>query len=147
MRSSVATGAGKKEKGQSLFSRWPLVLAVLLLLTPPAWAGPEEVPDGIARQYEQAKAYYQNLANGADKNRSRWLTSVTAFRSIYKAAPGHQVAPKSLFMLGKIHQAMFQQSGKTKDLDQAIASYEELSAKYAGNFLADDAFLSWAPST
>jgi len=113
---------------------------MLLLLTPPAWAGPEEVPDGIARQYEQAKAYYQNLANGADKNRSRWLTSVTAFRSIYKAAPGHQVAPKSLFMLGKIHQAMFQQSGKTKDLDQAIASYEELSAKYAGNFLADDAF-------
>jgi N-acetylmuramoyl-L-alanine amidase len=43
-------------------------------------------------------------------------------------------------MLGKIHLTMFQQSGRAKDLDQAIASYEELSAKYAGNFLADDAF-------
>ena len=43
-------------------------------------------------------------------------------------------------MLGKIFQTMFQQSGKPQDLDQAIASYEELSAKYAGNALADDAF-------
>ncbi|MFA7348205.1 MAG: N-acetylmuramoyl-L-alanine amidase [Desulfurivibrionaceae bacterium] len=140
MWSSVTTGARKKGKGRGLFSRWPLWLAVLLLLAPPAWAGPEEEPDDISRQYEQAKAYYQELANGAGKDRSRWLTSVTAFRSIYTAAPTHRVAPKSLFMLGKIHQAMFQQSGKSRDLDQAIASYEELGAKYAGNFLADDAF-------
>jgi N-acetylmuramoyl-L-alanine amidase len=117
------------------------LLAVLLLLTSPAWAGLEEKPDDIARQYAQAKAYYQDLLNsGKGTNRKSWLTSVTAFRSIYKAAPDHQVAPKSLFMLGQIHQTMFQQSGKAKDLDQAIASYEELSAKYAGNFLADDAF-------
>ncbi len=137
--SSVTTGA--RNKGKGLFSRWPLLLGVLLLLAPPAWAGLEEKPDDIARQYGQAKAYYQELlASGKGKDRNSWLTSVTAFRSIYKAAPDHQVAPKSLFMLGQIYQAMFQQSGKVKDLDQAIASYEELSAKYAGNFLADDAF-------
>ena len=139
MRSSVTPGAGKQGKG--FFPCWPLLLAVLLLLTPPAWAGLEEKPDDIARQYGQAKAYYQGLLNsGKGTNRKSWLTSVTAFRSIYKAAPDHQVAPKSLFMLGQIHHTMFQQSGKAKDLDQAIASYEELSAKYAGNFLADDAF-------
>ena len=138
MRSSVTPGAGKQGKG--FFPCWPLLLAVLLLLTPPAWAGLEEQPDDIARQYGQAKAYYQGLLNsGKATNRKSWLTSVTAFRSIYKAAPSHQVAPKSLFMLGQIHQTMFQQSGKAKDLDQAIASYEELSAKYAGNFLTDDA--------
>ena len=137
MRSSVTTEARKQRRG--LFPCWPLVLAVLLLLTPPAWAGLE--PDDIARQYGQAKAYYQDLLNtGKGTNRKSWLTSVTAFRSIYKAAPDHQVAPKSLFMLGQIHQTMFRQSGLAKDLDQAIASYEELSAKYAGNFLADDAF-------
>jgi N-acetylmuramoyl-L-alanine amidase len=120
--------------------RFSLLLAVLLLLATLAWGAPEP-EDDIARQYGQAKAYYQELlASGKNKNRDSWLTSVTAFRSIYKAAPTHQVAPKSLFMLGQIYQAMFQQSGKAKDLDQAIASYEELSAKYAGNFLADDAF-------
>ncbi len=139
MRSSVTTEARKQRR--SLFPCWPLVLAVLLLLAPPAWSGPEEEPDDIARQYGQAKAYYQELLNsGKGTNRKSWLTSVTAFRSIYQAAPEHQVAPKSLFMLGQIHQTMFRQSGKAKDLDQAIASYEELSAKYAGNFLADDAF-------
>ena len=125
------------------FFRLPLWLAALFLLTTLAWAGPEpdQQQDDIARQYGQAKAYYQELlASDKGKNRSNWRTSVTAFRSIYKAAPDHQVAPKCLFMLGKIHQAMFQQSGKPQDLDQAIASYEELSAKYAGNALADDAF-------
>ena len=128
-------------KGNGLFSRWLLLLAVLLLLASSAWGAPDQEQDDITRQYEQAKTYYQELAaGGTGKDRNRWLTSVTAFRSIYKAAPTHQVAPKSLFMLGKIHQALFQQSGKAKDLDQAIASYEELAAKYAGNFLADDAF-------
>ncbi|MFH1020702.1 MAG: N-acetylmuramoyl-L-alanine amidase [Pseudomonadota bacterium] len=119
----------------------PLWILVLLLLCPPAWAGPDSDQDDIAKQYGQAKAYYQELlTSGKGKDRKSWLTSVTAFRSIYKAAPGHQAAPKSLFMLGKIFQTLFQQSGKIQDLDQAIAAYEELSAKYAGNALADDAF-------
>jgi len=123
------------------FCRVPLLLAVLLLLTTLAWAGPDPEQDDLSRQYGQAKAYYQDLvANDKGKNRNNWLTSVTAFRSIYKAAPDHQVAPKSLYMLGQIYQAMYKQSGKAKDLDQAIAAYEELSTKYAGNALADDAF-------
>ncbi len=126
---------------QKLFFRVPLWILMLLLLGASTWAGPDPDQDDIARQYGQAKAYYQELA-ASDKGKSRnsWLTSVTAFRSIYKAAPDHQAAPKCLFMLGKIYQTMFQQSGNPQDLDQAIASYEELSAKYAGNALADDAF-------
>lgn len=123
------------------FFHLPLWVAVLCLLATLAWAGPEPEQDDITRQYGQAKAYYQELATGGKgKNRSNWLTSVTAFRSIYKAAPDHQVAPKSLYMLGQIYQAIYKQSGKAKDLDQAIAAYEELSSKYAGNALADDAF-------
>lgn len=126
---------------QKRFFRLPLWILLLLLLSTPAWSRPDPDQDDIARQYEQAKAYYQDLvASDKAKNRNSWLTSVTAFRSIYKAAPNHQAAPKSLFMLGKIYQTMFQQSKKTQDLDQAIASYEELSSKYPGNTLADDAF-------
>ncbi|MBU4033790.1 MAG: tetratricopeptide repeat protein, partial [Proteobacteria bacterium] len=120
-----------------------VLLFVFLLFMPAtqAWSRPDSSQDNIARQYEQAKAYYQDLSTGnKGKDRSRWLTSVTAFRSIYKAAPDHQVAPKSLYMLGKIFHTMFQQSGKTKDLDQAISAYEELSSRYPGNALADDAF-------
>ncbi len=136
MRSNFTQGARPKR-----FFRVPLLLAVLCLLATLAWAGPDPEQDDITRQYGQAKAYYQELATSdKGKNRNNWLTSVTAFRSIYKAAPDHQVAPKSLYMLGQIYQAMYKQSGKTKDLDQAIAAYEELSSKYAGNALADDAF-------
>lgn len=146
MGSSFRAGAGGKIQGAgrkgsfALFAFClPLGISLLLLLATLAWGEPDPEQDNIARQYAQAKAYYQDTSDKG-KNRKSWLTSVTAFRSIYKAAPNHQVAPKSLFMLGKIFQTMFQQSGKAKDLDQAIASYEELSAKYPGNALADDAF-------
>ncbi|MCX5863881.1 MAG: N-acetylmuramoyl-L-alanine amidase [Deltaproteobacteria bacterium] len=138
MRNSLTQHTRHKHKR---FFCLPLWLAVLCLLTTLAWAGPDPEQDDITRQYGQAKTYYQELlASDKGKNRDNWLTSVTAFRSIYKAAPDHQVAPKALYMLGQIYQAMYKQSGKAKDLDQAIASYEELSAKYAGNALADDAF-------
>jgi len=141
---NFTTGARRKVKGRRLrFCVFPLLLliSVALLLCATAWAGPQPEQDDIARQYGQAKSYYQELLVGAKgKNRNNWLTSVTAFRSIYKAAPDHQAAPKSLYMLGKLYQAMFQQSGKPQDLDQAIAAYEELSSKYPGNALADDAF-------
>jgi len=118
----------------------PLWILVLLMLAAPAWSRPSQ--EDIARQYGQAKAYYQNLAarDKGGQDRNSWRTCVTAFRSIYKAAPDHAAAPKSLFMLGKIYQTLFQQSGEGQDLDQAIASYEELSSRYPGNFLADDAF-------
>lgn len=134
-------GAGRRGSFALAACRVPLGIFLLLLLATLAWGEPNPEQDDIARQYTQAKAYYQDLLAGdKGKKRDSWLTSVTAFRSIYKAAPGHQAAPKSLFMLGKIFQTMFQQSGKAKDLDQAIAAYEELSAKYPGNALADDAF-------
>jgi len=119
-----------------------LLIPVLALLCSSAWAGQKQEQDDIAKQYRQARAYYQNLAardkDGQDRN--SWLTSVNAFRSIYQVAPDHAAAPKSLFMLGKIYQTLFQQSGQGQDLDQAIKAYEELSSRYPGNFLADDAF-------
>lgn len=128
-------------RGKKVVFRFCLWILVLLLPSNPAWSESYPNQDNITRQYEQAKAYYQEVAtHPKKKSRNSWLTSVTAFRSIYKAAPNHQVAPKSLFMLGKIYQTMFQQSGKAKDLDQAISAYEELSSRYPGNFLADDAF-------
>ena len=119
-----------------------LWIPVLLLLAAPAWAHQHDPhPDDISRQYEQAKAYSQELA-ASDKGKSRnnWLTSVTAFRRIYKAAPDHEVAPKCLFMLGKIFQTMFAQSGKPRDLDQAVSAYDELTSRYPRSSLADDAF-------
>ena len=39
-----------------------LLVPLLLLLSPPSWAGPNPNQDDIARQYEQVKAYYQGLA-------------------------------------------------------------------------------------
>jgi N-acetylmuramoyl-L-alanine amidase len=127
-------------KLQFVAFRLPLMILAFLLLALPAWAGPEH-QDDLARQYARAKTYYDELAaRDTGKDRNSWLTAATAFRSIYKAAPEHAVAPKSLYMLGKIFQAMFKQSGKEKDTTQAIAAYEELSTKYPGNTLADDAF-------
>ncbi len=145
MSSRMRQGTRSARQGCSFaFSACRLLLwiPVLLLLATPAWAHQHHPrPDDISRQYEQAKAYSQELA-ASDKGKSRnsWLTSVTAFRRIYKAAPDHEVAPKCLFMLGKIFQAMYAQSGKPRDLDQAVSAYEELTSRYPRSPLADDAF-------
>lgn len=116
------------------------MLLLMLLFATLAWAGPDQERDDITRQYEQAKAQYQELAakdNG--RNRDGLLAAATTFSSIYKNAPEHQTGPKSLYMLGRIYQRLFQQSGAPQDLDQAISFYEELSSRYPATTLADDA--------
>jgi N-acetylmuramoyl-L-alanine amidase len=118
-------------------------LWLLLLLVFSGQTRAEANPDGkdLSEQYLKARAYYQELSaldTGTDRN--SLLAAAAAFRNIYEAAPEHQTAPKALYMLGRVFQSMFQQSGKAQDLEQAIASYKELSSRYPKNFLADDAF-------
>ncbi|MGV1100414.1 N-acetylmuramoyl-L-alanine amidase [Thiovibrio sp. JS02] len=99
--------------------------------------------DQLTKQYAQAKAYYQGLRKGARKeNRENWLTCVTAFRSIYKAAPEHEVGTKSLFMLGKVYHDMFRLGKNPLDLSEAIAYYEDIPTLFPKHRLADDALFA-----
>ena len=118
-----------------------LLLTVLLLLPSPRPVA--AAPADIARQYSQAKEYYQGLlTTDRGKKRENWLTCVTAFRSIYKAAPKHELAPNCLFLLGKVYLDMYQHGGKPVDLAESIAYYEDVANLFPKNSLADDALLN-----
>ncbi|MFZ5774094.1 MAG: N-acetylmuramoyl-L-alanine amidase [Thermodesulfobacteriota bacterium] len=120
---------------------WLLFLALALLLCTPARS--LAAPADIARQYSKAKEYYQELlTTDRGKKRENWLTCVTAFRSIYKAAPKHDLAPNCLFMLGRLYQEMHDRDGKAVDLGEAIAYYEDVANLFPKNSLADDALLN-----
>lgn len=94
----------------------------------------------INKQYSQTKSYYQNLLDtDRGKDRNNWLTCISAFRRLYKTYPNHEVAPKSLFMLGKIYHDMYARSKNPLDLGEAIAYYEDVSILYPRHRLADDA--------
>jgi len=119
-------------------------LALLLFLAnATALPAAASTPKNLDRQYDEARSYYRNLLSGKlGKDRKSWLTCAIAFRSIYKAAPEDETAPKSLFMLGKIHHDMYKRSKNPLDISEAIAYYEDVSVLFPKHRLADDALLA-----
>ncbi|HIJ79656.1 MAG: N-acetylmuramoyl-L-alanine amidase [Desulfobulbaceae bacterium] len=116
-----------------------LIIALLLLATN-ALAVEPVGPATISKQYGQAKAFYQNLTSTQrGKQRDNWKVCAKAFRQLYKKYPNHEVAPKSLFMLGKVYHHMYDRSNNPLDLGEAIAYYEDVATLYPKNSLADDA--------
>ncbi len=121
----------------------PVLLALALLCWQPLSAKAAGKEAQLTRQYEQARAYYQDLVqNGSGKTRDHWLTCVTAFRSIFKAAEDGETAPKSLFMLGRVYEEMYSRTGNPLDLSEAMAHYEDLATLFPRHRLADDALLA-----
>ena len=117
-----------------------LLLTLLLLSAANTLAMQPVGRTTVAKQYRQAKAYYQNLTSTKrGKQRKNWKVCVRAFRRLYKTYPNHEVASKSLFMLGKIYHDMYVRSNNPLDLGEAIAYYEDITTLYPKNNLADDA--------
>lgn len=101
-------------------------------------------PDLITKRYNQGAAYYHNMK--FDKNqrqqRKNWQACVDNFQKVYDSAPTHTIAPKSLYMLGRLHDQMYQRFGEKIDMAEAIAYYEDLAYIFPGHRLADDALFA-----
>ncbi len=136
-----SSGNGTKTRLCSVTFLVALLLTFFIL---PGNLSAKQYPQNyIAKQYRQAKAYYQNLiSTKRGQDRRNWLTCVKGFRKLYKAYPRHEVAPRSLFMLGKIYHDMYSRSKNPLDLGEAIAYYEDVATLYAKHRLADDALFS-----
>jgi len=115
---------------------WALLwLFCLLFLPAVAAAAPS-----LDSRYNDAKAYYQKLLTTKEgKNRQHWLDNAKTFRTLYQKNHGHEVAPKSLFMLGTIYAALHERSNKANDLSDAIGYLEDVATLYPRHTLADDA--------
>lgn len=127
-----------------------LLLAILLLFSPGladakvANRPSPPVGSNLANQYQQAKAYYQELAKSPAlaAERKNWLTATRNFRKIYQADQTSEQAPTSLFMLARIYRELYAQLKDPLDLGEAIAYNEDLVALYPHHRLADDALFN-----
>lgn len=125
----------------SILALFFLIFPVSLLAAPAADSGKNYFL--VEKQYRQAKSYYQNLLrSNQGKDRDNWLKGTNTFRRIYQANQDTAVAPKCLFMLGKMHHDMHERFRNPLDLGESIAYYEDVATLYSGHRLADDALFA-----
>ncbi|MCF6291340.1 MAG: N-acetylmuramoyl-L-alanine amidase [Desulfobacterales bacterium] len=116
-----------------------LILCLLAtLFCGAAGAASNEV--ALRKQYDLAKAQFLKLQNAPQgESRDDWDRVVGGFRKIYLAAPKHELAAASLFMMGRIHHTMYHQFGNPLDFGEAVAYYQDVATLFPRNRLADDA--------
>ncbi len=95
----------------------------------------------LHKRYDLAKFYYHNLLSRPDLATSRhnWDAAIRAFRHVYLAQPKHELAPSTLFMMGRMCLAMYDQFHNPLDLGEAVAYFEDVAKLFPKHYLADDA--------
>ncbi|MDA8165898.1 MAG: N-acetylmuramoyl-L-alanine amidase, partial [Desulfobacteraceae bacterium] len=129
---------------RSLFILTAAAAFCLLVLT--AAAGAAAPPDPIAKQYQQAVAYYNNLAANSARagNRDNWLAGVRSFKRLAKEHPEHELAPSCLYMLGRVYRDIYHRFGNPLDLGEAIGYFQDVVILSPDDRLADDALFNMA---
>lgn len=97
--------------------------------------------------YAQAKKHYDTLIDDAKlrRNKAAWEDVIAQFRKVYLTFPeDDEIAPKSLWMLGRCYDEMYGWTGQKSLLDEAITRYSTLMEKFPQNTLADDALMASA---
>ena len=94
-------------------------------------------------QYKQAKFFYKQLETNTDlgKQRELWLKSGGKFRKVYLQNPKSELAPASLFMLGRVYLQLLDRFKKKEDLAEAISYFNDVVHLFPNHRLADDSLL------
>ncbi|HKJ65549.1 MAG TPA: N-acetylmuramoyl-L-alanine amidase [Desulfopila sp.] len=123
--------------------RTPFLLFILLaLFTLPGIAAEtgDVFPTTIQDRYHKSKFFYKQLETNPKlgDQRQMWLKSTSNFRKVYLANPKSELAPASLFMLGKNYRRMYEKFGRKSDLHEAIGYYRDCASLFPHHRLADD---------
>ncbi len=96
---------------------------------------------GAEALFEKAELSKKDLLNSSKKKKYRrnWITCIKDYQKVYKSYPKSEEAPKALFNEAGLYTLLYRYSGKSRDLDDAIASYRQLADQYKNDRLADDA--------
>ena len=96
---------------------------------------------GAKALFEKADLCKKNLLSSSKKKKYRhnWITCIKDYQKVYNAYPKSREAPKALFNAARLYTFLYKYSGKSTDLDKAIALYRQLVDQYKNHRLADDA--------
>ncbi len=122
-----------------------LIIFKLIFIIPTVVA---DSPDGripsLQDRYKKAKFYYNQLETDPKLGEQRkfWLKSSSNFRQVYLTNPKSELAPASLYMLGKIYQRMYEKFHHKIDIQESISYYQDCTSLFPHHRLADDALFA-----
>jgi N-acetylmuramoyl-L-alanine amidase len=105
-----------------------------------------EAQPSIAKRYDEAKLYYNQLQTNPNLSASReyWLQATRNFRRIYLAGPKSDLAPACLFMLGRVYGDMHDRFHNSADLEESLAYFKDITRLFPEHRLADDGYYALA---
>jgi len=114
---------------------WLVALSLAMLVHDSA------IADHVDVLYEKAaKKYHQIYSNKAfRRDNENWLKTIKQFQLIQTSYPDHPRAIQSLFNIGKLYRAYYQQSKKLIHLNRSNIAFRTLIRDYSDSYLADDA--------
>jgi N-acetylmuramoyl-L-alanine amidase len=100
----------------------------------------EDIAIPLQDRYKKAKFFYKQLETDPKlgAQRSLWLKSSSNFRKVYLSNPKSELAPASLFMLGRIYLRMYEIFQEQNDLNESISYYRDCTSLFPNHRLADD---------
>lgn len=116
------------------------VLGLTLILNgQTAWAKLDSSASS-QKLYASAKKEYRSLLHSKSKMKQRqnWMRAISRFQKVLKQYPKTQESYKSTFTLGRLYHRLGKRSGRSTDIDQALAYYHRLKKKYPAGRLTDD---------
>ena len=116
-----------------------ICLAVALLAVPPGIEGKKAKKGSeLLKKADRSK---KTLFGSTEKKRYRhnWIKCAAQYKVVYDRYPKSPSAAAALYKAADLYKRLYKYSGKSKDLDAAIALYAKLVAEHGDHFLADDA--------
>ena len=120
----------------------PVIFTIgILLLLPDMQKTVFAATSGAKEKYREANAAYIELSRDASlrKDKANWLKVVKEFDDIATEYPESSLAPKALYMEGKLYEQVYGYFSKKHDLKRALETYEAVIRKYPDSTIAADA--------
>jgi len=100
--------------------------------------------NNLKKKFDEAATYFTEIRT--DKERAatpaNWDTAMDNFQKIHDAQPLSSYAAASLFMLGRVSYARYQQFREPADMDKSLEYYTKVTTIFPWHPLADDCLLT-----
>ncbi len=120
----------------------PVIFTIgILLLLPDMQKAVYAASSEAKEKYNVANAAYIELTRDATlrKDKANWLKVVKEFDDIATTYPDSSLAPKALYMEGKLYEQIYGHFSKKHDLKSALEAYKTVIRKYPDSTIAPDA--------
>ena len=115
-----------------------VIVAGFLLEAPEAFCKSKGGPVTLLTRADQCRKVLHKSSKKM-KYRHNWLKCIRLYKKVYKVYPKSNQAVWALYHSANLYTGLYRYSGRSKDLNEALALYRRLAGKHKGHPLADDA--------